>query len=495
MNFHNCFVIQAIANRLKESINNETLTDCFSNSIDELTLQFQSVQLRCLFFNGFLYFDFSENMIGKNRLFKPQFQEIKSLTLRDIVVHPFERSFHLVFDHSFELYFKCHGRKSNVILFNDHHNIDIFKNNIETDNSLQKHDIYKPQSIEFHPQVMMSEKLFEQQYPFLPHIFFKEIQTQANHDFFNQLLMKYQSIKGFSFDETTLDLNPSFTEGNVLNDISRYTQFALRKLTFDTKKQQLIQSKTKLLNEKKAYLKGNLEALKIIETQRNPEELGHIILSNFHLIKPELNQQELFDIYHNNHILLKYDPKLSAAENADKYFKKAKGTPIAKRLLKEKIDKAQLQINTLQNELLELFTSQHLKQLKPFINDKDKKNNVQELPYKFFQFENYDILVGKHAESNEKLLNYYSDKNDIWLHAKDVSGSHVIIKVKKGLTTPDKVLQKAASLAAYYSKNRNQSLVTVMYTLRKFVRKIKGADKGKVSVSQENSLLATPSNQ
>jgi predicted ribosome quality control (RQC) complex YloA/Tae2 family protein len=76
---------------------------------------------------------------------------------------------------------------------------------------------------------------------------------------------------------------------------------------------------------------------------------------------------------------------------------------------------------------------------------------------------------------------------------KTFSGSHVLIKCAKNKKPPEPVLQRAAALAAYYSKNRNQNLATVTYTFRKYVRKIKGAEKGKVSVSQEETILVKPS--
>lgn len=79
------------------------------------------------------------------------------------------------------------------------------------------------------------------------------------------------------------------------------------------------------------------------------------------------------------------------------------------------------------------------------------------------------------------------------MHAKDVGGSHVILKSSKYANVPENVMEYAASIAAYYSKSRNQNLATVTYTLRKFVRKIKGAEKGKVTVSNEKTLLVKPS--
>jgi predicted ribosome quality control (RQC) complex YloA/Tae2 family protein len=162
------------------------------------------------------------------------------------------------------------------------------------------------------------------------------------------------------------------------------------------------------------------------------------------------------------------------------------------KLLQQKIEKAEQDLAKNKKKLHELEQAEQFKSIKHLVNETQKKQDETDLPYKKFTFEGYDILVGKHAESNEKILNYFSDKNDTWLHAKDVSGSHVLIKMKGRDKLPENVLEKAASLAAYYSKNRNQDLVTVMYTPRKYVRKIKGADKGKVTVSQEKTILVKP---
>ena len=85
-------------------------------------------------------------------------------------------------------------------------------------------------------------------------------------------------------------------------------------------------------------------------------------------------------------------------------------------------------------------------------------------------------------------------KDDLWLHAKDVSGSHVIIKFQAGKTFPTTVIEKAAQLAAWYSKRKSDSLCPVIYTPKKFVRKPKGAAPGSVIVDRENVILVTPQN-
>ena len=104
------------------------------------------------------------------------------------------------------------------------------------------------------------------------------------------------------------------------------------------------------------------------------------------------------------------------------------------------------------------------------------------------------ILIGKNAKSNDTLLNTYSKKEDLWLHVKDTPGSHVIIKCTNSNIFPIEIIEKAAQLAAHYSKRKSETLVPVSYTPRKYVRKRKGDPPGMVRVDREKVILVTPAN-
>ncbi len=104
----------------------------------------------------------------------------------------------------------------------------------------------------------------------------------------------------------------------------------------------------------------------------------------------------------------------------------------------------------------------------------------------------YDIWIGKNARSNDKLLQL-SHKEDLWLHARGVGGSHVIIRMNNNQEYPSpEVIEKAASFAAYNSKLKGSDLVPVIYTKRKFVRKPKGAAPGLVKVDREEVIMVKP---
>src|SRR5690606_7060337 len=125
--------------------------------------------------------------------------------------------------------------------------------------------------------------------------------------------------------------------------------------------------------------------------------------------------------------------------------------------------------------------------------EKEKnENNEERKPYREFECMGWQVLVGKGAKENDQLTLKIAGKDDVWLHAKDVSGSHVIIRQKAGQNLPAPVLEYAASLAAWFPKGKNNSLCPVLYTPKKYIRKQKGMAAGKVKVERETVIMVPP---
>ncbi len=110
---------------------------------------------------------------------------------------------------------------------------------------------------------------------------------------------------------------------------------------------------------------------------------------------------------------------------------------------------------------------------------------------RFTTEDEFVILVGRNAAQNHKLVTERSDKSDLWLHARNIPGSHVIVK-HDGRAVPDAVIQRAAELAAYYSAGRDDTAVDVDVTERRYVRPIKGAGPGMVTYKNEYTLTVKP---
>ena len=137
MNHLNCFVIEAIAKQLQIRAKNSVVLDCFSNSPDEIIFILDTGSLKCLFFQAEIYFSFDDTDSSKSRLFKPQFTEIIESRILNIQAHHFERSFQMDFDTGLTLVFKCHGRKSNILLFDQSDFVDMFRKNLENDSLIK----------------------------------------------------------------------------------------------------------------------------------------------------------------------------------------------------------------------------------------------------------------------------------------------------------------------------------------------------------------------
>ncbi|MCL0063266.1 NFACT RNA binding domain-containing protein, partial [Peptococcaceae bacterium] len=108
-----------------------------------------------------------------------------------------------------------------------------------------------------------------------------------------------------------------------------------------------------------------------------------------------------------------------------------------------------------------------------------------------YKIDDVIIMVGKNNRQNEYLTHRLAKPHDIWLHTKEIPGSHVIIKTE-GKEIDDVIIKKAAQLAAYYSKARNSSKVPVDYTYIKNVKKSKGAKPGFVIYDNYKTVIVKP---
>ncbi|MCU0411384.1 MAG: NFACT RNA binding domain-containing protein [Bacteroidetes bacterium] len=105
----------------------------------------------------------------------------------------------------------------------------------------------------------------------------------------------------------------------------------------------------------------------------------------------------------------------------------------------------------------------------------------------------FQVWAGKSSENNDLLTTRHTGKEDLWFHARGVGGSHVVLKVHPGKGEVSRAaVQDAASVAAFYSKMKNASLVPVTMCLGKHVRKPKGASAGTVMVEREETVFAEP---
>jgi predicted ribosome quality control (RQC) complex YloA/Tae2 family protein len=122
-----------------------------------------------------------------------------------------------------------------------------------------------------------------------------------------------------------------------------------------------------------------------------------------------------------------------------------------------------------------------MKYLRHFESKKEKFPDIKKV-----EIDGYLIMWGRNAKSNDYLTFIEADKEDIWMHVKGVPGSHVVIRVRENLPTPE-VIKKAAEIAKKNSKSQKDQPATVVYCQRKFVQKESGMNDGQVKVDYKNA--------
>ena len=208
--------------------------------------------------------------------------------------------------------------------------------------------------------------------------------------------------------------------------------------------------------------------------------------------------------YTNEEITIPLDPQLSAKDNAKKHFdkyNKLKRTYEALAGLtletKAEIDhlesiSSSLDIARGEDDLVqikeELMEYGYVKKRRP----SDKKPKVTSRPFHYLSSDGYHIYVGKNNYQNEELTFKLATGNDWWFHAKGIPGSHVIVRSEGKAELPDRVFEEAGSLAAYYSKGRDNDKVEIDYIQKKNIKKVAGSAPGFVIYHTNYSMVAEP---
>jgi predicted ribosome quality control (RQC) complex YloA/Tae2 family protein len=258
-------------------------------------------------------------------------------------------------------------------------------------------------------------------------------------------------------------------------------------------KAQLIETLTKLRIKAVHYL----ESLEKQQVKRDSslayEEMGNILMAYLHLIPEGAKSVELEDFYHGGRVTIKLNPQLSGPENAENYYRKAKNYSKEIAQWESTVARKKAEIEELSIQLQGVEKAQVRKELKPYLPYLQVQNSgkaaSEDLPFKQFTYAGWTIWVGKNAKNNDLLTLKYAKKFDIWLHARDVSGSHVIIRNPNQKTVPKQVIEKAAELAAHFSKRATESLCPVIVTAKKYVRKTKDLLPGQVIVDREEEVV------
>jgi predicted ribosome quality control (RQC) complex YloA/Tae2 family protein len=231
---------------------------------------------------------------------------------------------------------------------------------------------------------------------------------------------------------------------------------------------------------------------------------GELLTANMYSLQKGMQEIEVVNYYDENEatVTIQLDPLKTPSENAQRYFSKYQKAKNSIAIVEEQIRLAEEEysyFDTLWQQLMSA-SIRDIAEIREelveegYIREKQKKK-LKNQNYGKPQIETYwasdgtEILVGKNNKQNDYLTNKLAARDEIWLHTKDIPGSHVVIRSKNPEET---TIIEAATLAAYFSKAKLSSSVPVDYTKVRFVKKPNGAKPGFVIYENQQTIYVTP---
>ncbi len=236
------------------------------------------------------------------------------------------------------------------------------------------------------------------------------------------------------------------------------------------------------------------------------KRFGDLLLANVATAKRQDDKIYVTDFYDENTptVEIEIDENASITEAAEKFFKRYTKARNAQAELSKRLKDLEAQISdfNLQRENLEEAITQRDEQfLSDFTGEKieakptkSREKHTENFTgaRRYNSSDGFEILVGKGSKDNDFLTFRVAKASDLWLHAADYPGSHVVVKNPNRGEIPHNTLLEAAQMAAFFSRAKEQPKVAVHYTQKKFVNKPKGAGAGLVSLSSFKTILVEP---
>jgi predicted ribosome quality control (RQC) complex YloA/Tae2 family protein len=513
---HNYYFLRQLTQQLRERLIGWRLGACFSQNKDELIIGLYSSSAQSEFYikahlaSYFCCLQFPTNFHRAKRNSVDLFSSLLDQSLVEIRQFENERSFLFRFERG-GLLFKMHGNRANILLTEGNQVTEIFRSNLANDYSLDIASLdrtLKVSQADFEQAEGDLRKLYPTFGP-IPQAYLQQQQYDQNSpaerwDLLQTLLEKLENPDGYYLIEWKEKLHLSLlplgeaikTETEPMEAINEFFIRKIKRIRMDSLKGQLVQKLEKQKKQSIQYIQKNQRALEKLESGLQHQQMADILMANLHQIPEGATEVELFDFYHNETTKIKLNRELSPQKNAERYYRKAKNQKIEVAQLQKNITGKEEQLQQLQAHLDYFWKTDDLREVQQYADEHQlldtKADTETNFPFRSFNLDGYVVWVGKSAKNNDELIRNYAHKDDLWLHAKDVSGSHVIIKQKGNQSPPPYIIEQAAQIAAYYSKRKTDSLCPVIVTPRKYVRKSKNMPPGAVLVDREEVVMVEP---
>lgn len=449
------------------------------------------------------------------------FDKIEDQQIQKISLARYDRLLSVLFENEMKLVFKLFSGSPNVFLVEDNTVIDAFKNPEEHIESTPP----KPFTPDFKDEVSPRKSPKNQITgfnPLLPRNLIPYLVEQ-----YGVGKMTVDEVKAFTqwitylletdphprvlasgdvclWSEKVLDRSSDRTFDSINNAVLHAYRNSVHLRRLHNKKEKVQQLLERTVSKKESLLQQLQQADKSLERADRYEKYAHILMAHAHeTLQPGTEEIELSDLYEaDKQLTIPLKKGRSIADNAEYYYDKAGSARRSYKEAKRRLPKVKKELERSQKLLQEIKEIDQLWDLEDWLKNHSEilhnlgygveQDSQAVSPFRKFQEGKYEIWIGKNAKSNDKLL-ARAHKEDVWLHARGVGGSHTVIRMGNESSYPPKnVILKAAGYAAFYSKAKGMETAPVMYTKRKYVRKPKGAAPGQVVVEREQVEMVPP---
>ncbi|MGH9841249.1 MAG: Rqc2 family fibronectin-binding protein [Blastocatellia bacterium] len=332
-----------------------------------------------------------------------------------------------------------------------------------------------------------------------------ELQREIGRDEFQAVLFVVPPSGG-----SALRKNPP-PEGGTTNALAdQYFTLLDERRQFFAQRQKLQSQLASRLKKQRALLANLNRELAGFAQAETHQRYGELLLANLHQAVKTDAGFEVTDFYDERQpaIIIPSANKAGAKEAAEHYFKLARKSRHGQQTINQRLPEIEREIAALDRQLAQLGVITRAAELSAFADSVNlpqpqqpkktaqlgKKAREEKLPgvRRYRSSDGFEILVGRADRDNDYLTFRIAKSHDLWLHAADYPGSHVVVRNPQRKPLPPRAITEAAQLAAKFSQARTNAKVAVNYCERKFVTKMKGFAPGQVRLSSFKTVLVEP---
>lgn len=515
----NHFFLRQLAGRLHTLLLGARLEEAFSQERDELVLLFrlrdggEEWHLRAFMRAELTYLSFPQQYHRARANTASLFAEAYGMAVLGVHAVAYDRSFWLELQNGHRLVFKMHGNRSNVALLQGEQVLDLFKSALTKDRDLAPERLAQVPDLSRAAFVAVGADA----YKLLPQIG-PEVRTWLNEQgyaeqgmegrwaMFQDVLAMLEGPQAYYLTrwqgKTQLLLFEAGEVEQVFTDPLEAAQAFARVVSYRFYLEQAKREAEQTLARRREQTVLYLEKMRLrreeLEQGRPQNELADLVMAQLHKFAGQAPGASvvLDDFYTGGTVEVRLKEGQKPQSYAEQLYRKAKNAGQELARLREQEEARHEWLMRLEEATTEVATMDDVRTIRRKLQELGPtltaKADEETLPYRAVFLRGWEIRIGKNAASNDEMLRRYSHKDDLWLHAKDVSGSHVLICRKPGQAFPKDIIEAAAGLAAYHSKKRTESLADVQVTERKNIRKVKGSPAGAVRVERERVVLVKP---